>query len=189
MSNCLRCPWPVGFDRLFLWICDFCVALLCSPFSVYRTKLFNYLTAWQHFVFMYSYHEGPKIDAQYLVSVQAPKQFQAVLIGTFHQNFLSGAEFLLRTWRSFRSLGYSSHIWNLMTPFRVQNSFPWTLYRVSGIQSALGNPISFRVQFWPYIYIYPRVLSSVSFHEALQTRWCMPVPFSLFLDQFGWSLK
>jgi len=46
---------------------------------------------------MYSFHEGPKIDAHYLMSVQAPKQFQAVLIGTGQQNFLNGAEFLLRT--------------------------------------------------------------------------------------------
>ena len=112
---------------------------------------------------MHSFHEGPKIDAQYFVSVQAPKQFPAVLIGTFLQNFLNGAEFILRTWRSFRLLGYSSHVWNPMTSFRVRKSFPWTLYRVSGIQSTLGNPISFRAQFWPYIYIYPRVLPSVFF--------------------------
>jgi len=102
---------------------------------------------------MYSFHEGPKIDAQYLMSVQAPKQFQADLIGTFHQKLLNRTEFLLRTRRSFRSLGYSSHIWNPTIPFRIQKSFQWTLYRVSCIQSTLGNPVSFRVQFWPYTYL------------------------------------
>jgi hypothetical protein len=141
VSNCFLCPRPVGFDRLLMWICDFYTTI--SQFI--KTKLFSYFTASQHFVFMYSFHDGPKIDAQYLESVKVPKQFQGVLIGTFHKNFLKEAELLLRTWRSFRSLGYSSHIWNPTTPFRVQKSLPWTLYLVSHIHSTLWNPLSFGV--------------------------------------------
>jgi hypothetical protein len=42
---------------------------------------------------MYS-HEGPKLDAKYLESVKADQQFQGVLTGIFHLNFLNGADFL-----------------------------------------------------------------------------------------------
>lgn len=103
-------------------------------------RLFSYFAAW-HFVFMYYFHEGPKMDAQYSESVQAPKQLKGVLFGTFHQKFLNGAEFLLRTpphsarW----DIPHIFGIWWLLFAFRRVRHGPYT-------ESAASSPHS-EIQF------------------------------------------